>query len=76
MQAEFLLQADRERSAPVLTLCDLFDRAVAATPEKVALWHCGAALSYREIGRAVASLAGRLEAIVAPGDVVALVSRL
>ena len=73
MQADFLLQTDRERSAPVSTLCDLFDRAVAATPEKVALRHCGAALSYREMGRAVASLARRLEAIVAPGDVVALV---
>src|SRR3974377_1588860 len=72
MQTDFLLQTTGERSAPVSTLCDLFDRAVAATPEKVALRHCGAALSYREMGRAVASLAGRLEAIVAPGDVVAL----
>ena len=72
MQTDFLLQTTGERSAPVSTLCDLFDRAVAATPEKVALRHCGAALSYREMGHAVASLAGRLEAIVAPGDIVAL----
>ena len=73
MQTDFLLQTTGERSAPVSTLCDLFDRAVAAAPEKVALRHRGRALSYREMGRAVVSLARRLESIVAPGDIVALV---
>ena len=73
MQTDFLLQTDRERSAPISTLCDLFDRAVAAAPEKVAVRHRGGALSYREMGRAVVSLARRLESIVAPGDIVALV---
>ena len=73
MQTDFLLQTTGERSAPVSTLCDLFDRAVAAAPEKVALRHRGGALSYREMGRAVVSLARRLESIVAPGDIVALV---
>ena len=72
MQTDFLHQTAGERSALVSTLCDLFDRAVAAAPEKVALRHRGRALSYREMGRAVTSLARRLEAIVAPGDVVAL----
>src|SRR6516162_9076187 len=73
MQTDFLHQTAGERSALVSTLCDLFDRAVAAAPEKVALRHRGRALSYREMGRAVASLARRLESILAPGDVVALV---
>jgi len=73
MQTDFLHQTADERSALVSTLCDLFDRAVAAAPEKVALRHRGRALSYREMGRAVASLARRLESILAPGDVVALV---
>ena len=73
MQTDFLLQTTGERSAPVSTVCDLFDRAVAAAPEKVALRHRGGALSYREMGRAVVSLARRLESIVAPGDIVALV---
>ena len=73
MQTDFLHQTAGERSALVSTLCDLFDRAVAAAPEKVALRHRGRALSYREMGRAVASLARRLESILASGDVVALV---
>lgn len=58
--------------APVSTLCDLFDRAVATAPDAVALRHRGVALTYREMGRAVSALALRLAEIVAPGDAVGL----
>src|SRR5271169_525428 len=61
------------RSAPVATLCAMFDHAVATAPDKVALRHSGVALTYREVGRAVAALARRLAPIVTPGEVVALV---
>ena len=60
-------------SAEVATLCAMFDRAVAATPDRVAVRHLGVALTYREMGRAVAALAERVAAMVAPGEVVALV---
>jgi long-chain acyl-CoA synthetase len=62
-----------ELKAPVATLCATFDHAVATTPETVALRHLDAVLTYRELGRAVAALARRLSAMVAPGEVVALV---
>ena len=39
----------------------------------MALRHLGVALTYREVGRAVATLAHRLARIVKPGEVVALV---
>jgi long-chain acyl-CoA synthetase len=61
------------RSASVATLCAMLDHAVATTPEKVALRHLGVALTYREVGRAVAALAQRFALLVTPGDVVALV---
>jgi long-chain acyl-CoA synthetase len=51
----------------------MLDHAVATAPEAFALRHLGAALSYREVGRAVAALARRLAAVVRPGEVVALV---
>jgi long-chain acyl-CoA synthetase len=51
----------------------MFDRTVAATPDRVALRHLGVVLTYREMGRAVAALAERVAAMVAPGEVVALV---
>jgi long-chain acyl-CoA synthetase len=41
-------------------------------PDKVALRHLGAALTYRELGRAVGALARRLAAKVAPGEVVVI----
>jgi long-chain acyl-CoA synthetase len=62
-----------EAEAQVSTLCELFDRAVATAPDGAALRHSGVTLTYREMGRAVSSLARRLAEIVAPGDVVALV---
>ena len=51
----------------------MFDHAVATAPEKVALRHSGASLTYREVGRAATALAQRLAPIVKPGEVVALV---
>src|SRR2546429_2342534 len=58
---------------PVATLCAMYDRTVAATPDRVALRHLGVVLTYREMGRAVAALAERVAAMVAPGEVVGLV---
>src|SRR5215472_464707 len=66
------LQNADERQGPASTLCAMFDHAVATAPETVALRHFGAALTYRELGRAVAALAQRLCAIAEPGEVVAL----
>ena len=63
----------RSAKRAVATLCAMFDHAVATAPEKVALRHSGASLTYREVGRAVAALARRLARIVMPGEVVALV---
>ncbi len=60
-------------TAPVATLCAMFDHAVATAPDKVALRHLGMALTYREVGRAVAALAHRLALLVSPGEVVALI---
>jgi len=67
------LRGAEARSAPVATLCAMFDHAVATAPDKVALRHSGVALTYREVGRAVAALARRLAPTVTPGEVVALV---
>jgi long-chain acyl-CoA synthetase len=58
---------------PASTLYSMFDHAVASAPDKVALRHLGAALTFRELGRAVAALARRLAITVAPGEVVAIV---
>ena len=73
MEHDLRLRGAEARSAPVATLCAMFDHAVATAPEKVALRHSGASLTYREVGRAVAALARRLARIVMPGEVVALV---
>ena len=73
MEHDLRLRGAEARSAPVATLCAMFDHAVATAPEKVALRHSGASLTYREVGRAVAALARRLAPIVMPGEVVALV---
>ena len=73
MENHLSLHRADELKAPVATLCAMFDYAVAAAPERVALRHLGAALTYRELGRAVTALAQRLAAMVAPGEVVALV---
>src|ERR1700730_8303443 len=51
----------------------MFDHAVLGAPDKVAIRHLGAALTYRELGRAVAALARRLAAMVAAGEVVAII---
>ena len=61
-----------EKRPDCATVCAIFDHAVATAPDTVALRHKGAALTYREEGRAVAALARRLAAMVAPGEVVAL----
>ena len=67
------LHGSDDLKAPATTLCTMFDRAVASVPDKVAIRHLGAALTYRELGRAVAALARRLTAIVRPGEVLAMV---
>jgi long-chain acyl-CoA synthetase len=51
----------------------MFDHAVGSVPDKVAIRHIGAALTYRELGRAVAALARRLATMVAAGEVVAII---
>jgi long-chain acyl-CoA synthetase len=73
MDQDLSLHGREARDAPVATLCAMFDHAVATAPEKVALRHLDVALTYREVGRAVAALARRLAPIVASGEVVALV---
>ena len=61
-----------EPRPPFATLCAMFDHAVATAPDTVSLRHLGAALTYREEGRAVSALARRLAAAAAPGEAVAL----
>jgi long-chain acyl-CoA synthetase len=73
MEQDLSLHGREARNAPVATLCAMFDHAVATAPDKVALRHLDVALTYREVGRAVAALARRLAPIVSPGEVVALV---
>jgi long-chain acyl-CoA synthetase len=65
-------RADQPKATAV-TLCAMFDHAVATAPEKVALRRLDAVLTYRELGRAVEALARRLVPMVEPGEVVALV---
>jgi hypothetical protein len=50
MENHLSLHRADELKAPVATLCAMFDYAVAAAPERVALRHLGAALTYRELG--------------------------
>jgi long-chain acyl-CoA synthetase len=59
--------------ATAVTLCAIFDHAVATAPEKVGLRHLDTVLTYRELGRAVGALAQLLASMVEPGDAVALV---
>src|SRR5258708_7076162 len=73
MQHDLSLHGADARKAHVATLCAMFDHAVETAPDNVALRHFGAALTYRELGCAVAALASGLAARVAPGEVVALV---
>jgi len=73
MKTELVLETTAEFAAPMSTLCDMFDRAVATAPRTVALRHLGVALTYHEMGRAVAALARRLSSTMVPGDVIALV---
>jgi long-chain acyl-CoA synthetase len=73
MKAELLLETTHELAAPVSTLCHIFDQAVATAPRTVALRHLGVALTYHEMGRAVAALARRLSSTVVTGEVIALV---
>jgi long-chain acyl-CoA synthetase len=73
MKPDLSLREAGEPKAPVATLCAMFDWAVAATPNRIALRHFGVALTYSEMGRAVAALAERVAAMAAPGEVVALV---
>src|SRR5258705_7779586 len=73
MERDPSLHGADARKAHVATMCAMFDHAVETAPDNVALRHFGAALTYRELGRAVAALASGLAAMVAPGEVVALV---
>src|SRR5260370_31367030 len=73
MEHDYTLHGADDLKAPASTLCAMFDRAVVSAPDKVALRHLGAELTYRELGRAVAALARRLAGLVAPGEVVAIV---
>src|SRR5262249_42498628 len=73
MNPDLFVASGAGAKARVSTLCAMLDDAVATAPETVALRHLGAALTYREVGRAAAALARRLAAIVRPGEVVALV---
>src|SRR5258708_26506524 len=73
MKPDLSLPEAGEPKTPVATLCAMSDWAVAATPNRIALRHLGVALTYCEMGRAVAALAERVAAMAAPGEVVALV---
>jgi long-chain acyl-CoA synthetase len=73
MGPDYTLPGANYLKEPASTLCAMFDHAVARAPDKVALRHLGAVLTYRELGLAVAALARRLAAMVAPGGVVAIV---
>src|SRR5258708_12984235 len=72
MGPDYTLRSADDLKVPASTICAMFDHAVASVPDKVAIRYRGAALTYRELGRAVASLARRLAASVAPGDVSAI----
>src|SRR5260370_41858933 len=73
MERDPSLHGADARKAHVATMCAMFDHAVETAPDNVALSHFGAALTYRELGRAVAALASGLAAMAAPGEVAALV---
>jgi len=73
MEHDLSLRGADARPMPLATLCAMFEHAVATATDKVALRHVGVAMTYREIGCAVAALAKRLAGMVSPGQVVALV---
>ncbi len=73
MGSDLDLRGAGEPNAPVTTLCAMFDQSVGNAPERVALRHLGVTLTYRELGRAVSTLAQRLAEMVVPGEVVALI---
>src|SRR5260221_7604594 len=73
MERDPSLHCADARKAHVATMCAMFDHAVETAPDNVALSHFGVELPYRDLGRAVAALATGLAAMVAPGEVVALV---
>src|SRR5258707_786317 len=73
MERDPSLHCADARKAHVATMCAMFDHAVETAPDNVALRHFGTVLTYRELGRAVAALASSLAALVATGEVVALV---
>jgi long-chain acyl-CoA synthetase len=54
------------------TVSAMFDHAVAAAPERIALRDAGGAMTYAEEGRAASSLCSLLAKEAAPGDIVAL----
>ncbi len=56
----------------VVTICAMFDHAVATAHDTVALRHRGASLTYADEGRAVSALARRIAETAEPGAVVAL----
>ena len=73
MELDVSLPGADSRKGPLATVSAMFDDAVATAPDRVALRHFDAALTYREVGLAVAALANLLARTVAPGEVVALV---
>jgi long-chain acyl-CoA synthetase len=73
MDARLSVRRAEQPKATAVTLCAIFDHAVATAPEKVALRHLDTVLTYRELGRAAEALARLLASIVEPGEVVALV---
>jgi long-chain acyl-CoA synthetase len=73
MAANFSLHGADGFKPSAATLCAMFDHAVAAAPDSVALRHLDAVLTYRDLGRAVEALAQRLATMVEPGETVALI---
>src|SRR5271154_2474867 len=73
MEPDLCLHGAGRFKPSAATLCAMFDHAVAAAPDSVALRQLDAVLTYRELGRAVEALARRLATMVEPGETVALV---
>src|SRR5271163_1661673 len=73
MAADFSLHGADGFKPSAATLCAMFDHAVAAAPDSVALRHLDSVLTYRDLSRAVEALAQCLASMVEPGETVALV---
>jgi long-chain acyl-CoA synthetase len=73
MEPDLSLHGANESKPSAATLCAMFDHAVVAAPDNVALRHLDAVLTYRDLGRAVEALAQRLATMVEPGETVALI---